>query len=176
MTTDPTAQLKPDRGRRYRLEIQGRLPLFWAANLAAGLATRGISIVSGRAVRQHLDWTAAFVIDATHATTDLDRLDCVRLAQTDCVVTGTAEVQLTRFTCTRLDAGLEVRLYGPDQGGFLAKMLRKMALLTLFPVQFEIATPAGRIEDVFMLSGVGGSAPTENARAAFEKMLTACVA
>lgn len=169
---DATATVRPEGRTTYAVEITGQLPVFWAGNLLAALAARNIDVVSGRGVGEKRNWTAALVLDARRAAVAPDKLDLIALANTDAAPTGGTDLKLTRFALTLLaDGRLEVRVFAPDQSGFLSRFLRAMALVSLFPREFDIDTPGGQIKDRFVVSGAGGMvSPT--ALKAFEKMLT----
>ena len=128
--------------------------------------------MSGRGVGEKRNWTAALVVDARRAAVAPDKLDLIALAHTDAVPTSGTDLKLTRFTLTPLaDGRLEVRVSAPDQPGFLSRLLRTMALVSLFPREFDIDTPGGQIKDRFVVSGAGG-AVSPTALKAFEKILT----
>lgn len=167
---DATAQVHFD-GRNYTAELTGRLPVFWAGNLSAALAALNVAVVSGRGSSANRTWTAALVLDARHATVTPDRLDLIELANTETPPTVEVPLELSRFALAPLaDGRLEVTVAAPDQPAFLSRLLRSMALVSLFLREFEIVTPKGQIKDRFVLSGVGG-AVSPASRAAFEKIL-----
>jgi UTP:GlnB (protein PII) uridylyltransferase len=169
---DATATVRPEGRSLFAVEIAGQLPVFWAGNLLAALAARNIDVVSGRAVGEKRNWTATLVLDARRAAAAPDTLDFVALAHTDAVPTSGTDLKLTSFTLTPLaDGRLEVRVNAPDQPGFLSRLVRTMALVSLFPREFDIDTPGGRINDRFVVSGAGG-AVSPTAVKALEKMLT----
>lgn len=170
---DATAHIRSEGRTTYAVEIAGQLPVFWTGNLVSALSARNIDVVSGRGVGEKRNWTTSLVIDARRAMVPPDKLDLVALANTDAVPTGGTDLKLTRFSLTPLaDGRLEVRVFAPDQPGFLSRMLRTMALVSLFPREFDIDTPGGQIKDRFVVTGAGGVVnPT--AVKAFEKMLNA---
>lgn len=170
-----TAHIRPEGRSTYAVEIAGQLPVFWAGNLLSALAARNIDVVSGRGGGEKRNWTAALVIDARRATVTPDKLDLVALAFTDAVPTSGTDLKLTRFALTPLaDGRLEVRVFAPDQPAFLSRLLRTMALVSLFPREFDIDTPGGQIKDRFVVAGAGG-AVSPPAVKAFEKMLSGYV-
>ena len=166
-----TALVRPDGRTTYAAELTGRLPVFWAGNLTAALAARNIAIVSGRGTSENRKWAAALVLDARGATAAPDKLDLIELANTESPPADGPPLALTRFACDTLtDGRLEVRVSAPDQPAFLSRLLRSMALVSLFLREFEIDTPNGTIRDRFVLSGVGG-AVSPTSQQAFEKIL-----
>ncbi len=168
---DATAQVRPDGRTTYVAEITGRLPVFWAGNLTAALAARNVAIVSGHGAGENRKWAASLVLDARRAAATPDKLDLIELANTDSAPATDAALKLSRFTCTPLaDGRLEVCVFAPDQSGFLSRLLRSMALMSLFLREFEIDTPNGQIKDRFVLSGTGGAVHPAS-RLAFDKML-----
>lgn len=169
---DATATVRPEGRTTYRVEIAGQLPVFWTGNLLSALAARNIDVVSGRGVGEKRNWTTALVIDARRATITPDKLDLVALAFTDAVPTSGTDLKLTRFALAPLaDGRLEVRVFAPDQPAFLSRLVRTMALVSLFPREFDIDTPGGQIKDLFVVAGAGGTA-SPTAVKAFERMLT----
>jgi hypothetical protein len=167
---DAIAQVCPDGLSNYVVEINGCLPVFWAGNLLTALAARNINVISGRGAGENRNWSAKLLIDARRANTSPDRLDVIGLATTEASVIG-GGVKLSRFALhPMLDGRLEVRVFAPDQAGFLSRLLRAMALVSLFPRAFEIDTPNGQIEDRFVVSGTGNTVSTA-ARQALEGIL-----
>lgn len=172
---DATATVRSEGRSTYVVEIAGQLPVFWAGNLLSALAEKNIDVMSGRGVGEKRNWKATLTLDARRAATPPDKLDLVALANTEAVPTGGTELKLTRFALTPLaDGRLEVRVSAPDQSGFLSRLIRSMALVSLFPREFEIDTPGGQIKDRFIVSGAG-NAVSPTALKAFEKMLTGYV-
>ena len=168
---DATAHVRADGRTRFVAEIAGRLPVFWAGNLTAALAARNVAIVSGRGAGENRTWAAELTLDARRATTAPDKLDLVALANAEPLVAAEAPLKLTRFECSPLAGGrLEVRVFAPDQSAFLSRLLRSMALVSLFLREFEIDTPGGQIKDRFVLSAAGGTVSAAS-QAAFEKIL-----
>lgn len=168
---DATALVRPDGRTTYAAELAARLPVFWAGNLAAALAARNIAVVSGRGTSENRKWAATLMLDARRAATAPDKLDLIALANTESPPADGPPLALTRFTCNTLtDGRLEVCVTAPDQPAFLSRLLRSMALVSLFLREFEIDTPNGTIRDRFVLSGVGG-AVSPSPQLAFEKIL-----
>ena len=168
---DATAHVRPDGRTHYVAEISGRLPVFWAGNLLAALAARNIDVVSGRGSGENRRWSATLVLDARRAATPPDQLDLIELASTDAAPAPNNGVRLSRFELKPLaDGRLDVRVFAPDQSGFLSRLLRSMALVGAYLREFEIDTPGGHIQDRFVLGGPGG--PVSSAcRRAFEGIL-----
>ena len=68
-----------------------------------------------------------------------------------------------------------LEIEGEDRVGFLAALLRRMAYLSLFPVELELETSGGRALDRFWLRSAGDRAPSERARVALAASLEALV-
>jgi hypothetical protein len=171
-----TARIALDHARQHRLNLEGEFLPFWIGNLAAGLAAQRVSIVSGRGSGTGLRWNASFLLDFAGSSADAAALDYVALANSENPSLIDTAISLTRCSCRRTPAkSLELTLEGPDQSGFLAKLLRKLALLTLFPMEFEINTQGKQIQDRFILGGIGGVAPSDTLQATLEKVLQACL-
>jgi hypothetical protein len=89
-----------------------------------------------------------------------ESLDYVTLAKTNSTPL-IAAVKLSRYTCSRLPSGaLEARVSGPDQSGFLARLLCRFVLLGLFLTEFDIDTQGDQIDDRFVLVCAGGVSPS----------------
>lgn len=169
---DTSVQILPAGGYSYRLRLDGRLPPLWAGDLASGLAAQEISILSGRGRGAGLNWKAELLLDFTAAQVVPERVDYLKLAASSSGAAFAGKVRLSHFACNRLPNGLlEVWVYGPDQPGFLARVLGRMAVSLLFLAEFDIETRSGRIEDRFVLIGMGGIAPSEEVQKALERNL-----
>lgn len=167
-----SVRITPAQDRTHRLRLEGRLPPLWAGDLATGLAAQEISVLSGRGRGSGLNWTAELLLDFSAAQVSPDRVDYLKLASSSSGTAFAGSIRLTRFACNRLPNGLlEVWVYGPDQPGFLARVLGRMAVSLLFLAEFDIETRAQQIEDRFVLIGMGGLAPTEEVKQALERNL-----
>lgn len=170
----PTFRLNPTGGDLHELVIAGRFRHpHWVAFLLAGLAEQRVSVVSGRASQlAPQQWEAKFLLDFQGASSEPHRVDFVGLAENERRLSGHPPPEVTGFFVTRRpDKALELRLEGPDQIGFLGRMLAKLCMLMLFPSELRIDTVQGRIEDVIVLRGAAGSPPTESLRGSLENML-----
>lgn len=158
----------------YSLKLEGRFshPL-WVKFLFSGLSDLKVSVISGRAVQQLTDgWNASFVLDFATCTVPPDAIDYLGLITQEQAPAWTPSPRLHDFKVTRLpDQGLEVRVRGPDQIGFLGRFLVKMSLLSLFPTEMSIDTVGGEIEDTFDFHGICGAAPSEAVRQSLESLL-----
>ncbi len=170
----PTFTLSATDDGRHELTLGGRFKHpHWVAFLLAGLAEHRVSVVSGRASQlAPQQWEARFLLDFHGCSLAPDRLDFVGLCENERRLSGHPPPDVTGFFVTRRpDKALELRLEGPDQIGFLGRMLAKLCMLMLFPSELRIDTVNGRIEDVIVLRGVAGSAPPESLRGSLENML-----
>ena len=80
--------------------------------------------------------------------------------------------RLARFELKRrTDQLLELKVEGPDQIGFLAAILSRVSILSLFPSCLEIDTQNSQFRDVIVLRGISGRGPSEAAYQALERML-----
>lgn len=157
----------------YSLTVKGRFSHpHWMAFLFAGLAKAGISVVSGRAAQRDGEWEAQVNLDFGQSSATPESLDYVALAlQKPATMDATAPQLLKNHISRRPDASLEITLEGPDQIGFLGRVLGRLSLLMLFPNEIEINTVSGLIRDRLVLRGIGGSPPSAAAQTSLQTML-----
>lgn len=158
--------------------MQGLFPHpHWIAFLFSGLAESQISVVSGRALRDdNHSWDARLPLDFSRARATPEALDYVALAQRKPATADMVVPRLSRFEVLRLrDGALQMILEGPDQIGFLGRLLSRVSLLTLFPIDIEINTDAGTIRDRIVMRGIGGSAPVATTEEALATLLRGLV-
>lgn len=157
------------------LAIDGRFRHpHWVAFLTSALAEQQISVVSGRAVSASgSQWEATFLLDFQRSLVSPERIDYAALAETERRLSSQPPPSLSGFFITRRrDGALSLRLVGPDQIGFLGRMLAKLSMLMLFPTELVVDTVDGRIDDLVVLRGTAGAAPPEGLRGSLESMLT----
>lgn len=161
----------------YSLSIKGQFTHpHWMAFLFAGLAMSGISVVSGRAVQAESGWDAQISLDFSRSNAKPEALDYVAMALQKPLTTDATAPILIKFQITRrVDSSLEVALEGPDQIGFLGRILGRLSLLMLFPTEIEINTVSGTVRDRLVLRGIGGTPPTAVAQSSLETVLRALV-
>jgi len=144
----------------------------WVAFLFTALAAQHISIVSGRALQDaNQEWDARFELNFDRSTSTPDALDYIALTGQTSMPADTAQPQLTSYTLTPRASGLEVQLIGPDQIGFLGRILRRISLLALFPVDIQIATVAGSIKDRITFRAIGGGPVSEGVLSMLDNLL-----
>lgn len=174
----PTATIARNADGLYDLAVKGQFfHPHWVAHLFAGLAAQRVSIVSGRAAEEdELEWSASFTLDFAGSAADPEAVDYVGLAGKT-LPADLAKVVLTGFRVTRRDdQQLELELEGPDQIGFLGRILMRLSLLALFPSSMVINTVGGQIKDRIILHGIGGKGPAEAAKVSLEGTLRQMVA
>jgi hypothetical protein len=153
--------LIPQREHRQLLALKGSFPPQWPGNLAAGLATLHIGIVSGTARKQGFSWDALFTLDFSRHPGLAEPVDFVALAKTDVMNLPEEPIHLSGYTLRRLPSDeLEVTVTGLDQEAFLARLLHMASLMTLFPREFDLDTIGGKIKDRFVFGGAGNMPPT----------------
>ncbi len=158
----------------YELSIYGFFPHpHWMVFLFSGLADSKVSVLSGKAIQDSTRrWDATFRLDFKHSDATPEYMDYVALAQTKSLLSGTGMPKLTAFRLARKrDEGIEVHLEGPDQVGFLGKLLSQASLLALFPVEMEVNTVSSHIQDRIVFRGFGGLAPDAHADVALKNLL-----
>jgi hypothetical protein len=173
----PTSTLLRLPNGLWELVIQGDFSHpHWMAFLFSGLSKYGASVVSGRGAQKDRQWEARITLDFRSSTTNPELLDYVGLAQLKPSISDPVAPRLNSYQITRrLDQSLEVALQGPDQLGFLGRVLSRLSLLMLFPIEVEINTLAGTIRDRIILRGIGGAAPSEAAQKSLDILLKAFI-
>ena len=174
----PQFSLAKSRNRVQQLRICGEFQHpHWIPYLFSGLSNLKVSVMRGTATRAATrDWDATFDLDFTECSRTPDKIDYLTLSQQQTAL-AFAPPTLSQFQITRrTDQSLEVLLHGPDQIGFLGRILSKLALFMLFPTELEIDTVAGRIQDRIVFRSLGGMPPSELAEKSLETMLREFVA
>ena len=161
----------------YQLTLHGQFAHpHWVAFLFASLADQQVSVVSGRAAQTDLQqWEACLDLDFRRSTAAPDALDYEALARRRPPSSDLSLPRLTAFTLMRQPHGLEARLEGPDQIGFLGRLLNRVCLLGLFPVEIKIATHAGQIRDAVVFQSIGNAVPDAAVEATLRSTLQAMV-
>ena len=162
----------------HELRLQGPFPHpHWIAFLFAGLAQSGVSVVSGRAVQDDKqEWDARINLDFKNSKVTPESLDYIALAARKPVSADMTIPRLSRFQITpRYDGSLEVTLEGPDQIGFLGRLLGRLSLLMLFPSELDINTVSGTIRDRIVLRGIMGTLPAQTMKESLETLLKGLV-
>lgn len=175
----PKAMVTPAAHGLQELKIQGLFPHpHWMVFLLSGLADRQVSVVGGRAIQQiNHSWLANFQLDFRRSATQPEGVDYLLLAGQRASHAPTAPPRLTSFSVVRRpDSALEMTVHGPDQLGFLGKLLGEVSLLALYPTEMEINTLGGQIKDKIVLRGIAGSAPSESIEHSLRDLLQGFVA
>lgn len=151
------------RGHELTVSLFGHLTLNWLGQLGAALSRRGIGIVDVDAVREASGhWRALVQLRAPRGS-EAEHLDYFALASEHAPDSSDpTRPRLEYFELTRLSSGmLELRVEGRDELGFLSALFARLAFLGLFADRIHAKTHADRIDDVLLLRGVGGGAPSE---------------
>lgn len=177
----PQSSISPLHNQQYELKINGRFTHpHWLAFLFSGLSAARVSVVSGRAAQVETQWDARCILDFTGSDAAPNSLDYVTLAlqrpASVGVGGGAGALALGRYQIARRqDQSLEVWLHGPDQIGFLGRVLSRLSLIMLFPTEIDINTRAGQIQDYMVFRGIGGMAPNDDAQKSLDILLKSCV-
>jgi hypothetical protein len=158
-----------------RWELSGRFEHpHWLAHLCTGLADIGISVVTGHAVRRTTGiWDAQLEVDVTGSAVAPEEVDLVALAAEPPRSREPAPLRLASVEVSRREDGyLVVRVSAVDELGFLSRLLRRVSLLTLHPVEVTVATRAGVVDDRLVLSGIGSHVPSEEIHELLVHVLT----
>ena len=156
------------------LRIQGFFAYpHWMVSLLSGLMESQIAVVTGKAVQdRQQQWDARFRLDFQRSKSSPENVPYIVLTQRRAASNFSEPLRLTHFQIERrADQSMEVRLEGPDQLGFLGRLLCEMSLLALFPVEMDINTSGGNINDKIVFRGFGGLAPGPHIDAALENLL-----
>ncbi len=173
----PQATLSHLPNNTYALKIQGRFTHpHWMAFLFSGLSAAKVSVMSGHAAQDEAGWNAQWILDFSRSDAAPESLDYVALALQRSTPTGTMAPTLTEYKIARRsDQSLEVHLQGPDQIGFLGRVLSRLSLIMLFPVSIDISTTGGLLRDTIVFRGIGGMAPNDDAQKSLDILLKSYV-
>jgi hypothetical protein len=162
----------------FELMLQGRMEHpHWVAMLFRGLAELRISVVSGRAIETAMQqWEAKFTLDFTSSQVVPEEFDFAALARREGPTSLDPHIpRLSNYSIMRREGkGLEVLLQGPDQVGFLGRLLSRLAMLMLFPTELEINTENARINDRLVFGDISADA-FESTQKALDTMLSSFV-
>ncbi|MCE9530214.1 MAG: hypothetical protein K8T89_03625 [Planctomycetes bacterium] len=162
---------------RYELTLKGSFPFQWPGNLASALAALRINVISGVARKENLTWQATFKLDCKRYLGTPDRIDFTELAKKEPDHLPEEAIRLSAFTLQHLPSGeLEAIVCGPDQIGFLARFLRRISILGLFPRSFELDTVREQVRDRFVLGCIGTLMPPPSLVAVLNSTLQTLVA
>jgi hypothetical protein len=161
-------------GGLHEVRLRGRCyNPHWIAALFSALSQSCVSIVSGDALRdKQKEWAIRLALDFRRSPHKPEDLNYAEMTKLRLPTQATAMPQLSHFAISRrTDEGLEVLLAGPDQMGFLGRVLVKASALGLYPTELEIKTVGGLIRDRVVLRGIGGGAPDGDAEIALQALL-----
>jgi hypothetical protein len=159
----------------FRVRLGGLLRASWMAALCNRLADARISIEHTHARLAHDNsWIAelhVFPLDGAPSPLAIPYIDLVETEES------------TSLTPLRLDSyrlidsrdyggSLMLTLEGPDTLGLLGSLLAPLAGLGLFPVEVHIETRNGRAYDCLWLGAGPGVAPSANAKASLDQLLS----
>ncbi len=170
----PKATVTPTANGLQELKVQG---LFhhphWMVFLLSGLADRQVSVLGGCATQQiSHTWEAVFQLDFRNSGITPESVNYLALTGHNASYAPAAPPILSAFQMRRrADNALEITVQGPDQIGFLSKLLGGVSLLALYPTELEINTIGGQIKDRVVLRGIGGSAPRDSTEASLQTLL-----
>ncbi|SFI38277.1 hypothetical protein [Planctomicrobium piriforme] len=174
MATRPKVEVSSHPAGGYSVSLDGEfLHPHWVAFLFAGLSANGVSVISGQAQQRSLaTWSANFQLDFSRAMQTAQSIDYLALTDQEQLPLVSDIPRLTGFQIQRrTDESLEVRLEANDQLGFLGRLLGKICMLGLFPVEMVISTIGNRIQDTLIFRGIAGMAPSEATRQRLESVL-----
>jgi hypothetical protein len=162
----------------YELSMSGRLHRpHWVVQLFAALSQLHVSICSGYATQDDAGgWQSKFVLDFSNSSANPQELDYATFTEQTATGDRSGTPKLSRFELKRrADQFLVLKVEGPDQIGFLAAILNRVSILSLFPSSLEIDTYKGEIRDAIVLRGISGRGPSDAAYQTLERMLRAFI-
>lgn len=157
--------------RRFRLSIDGELPLGWSAIVAANLTKLGCDVEHAQAsLDDRGGWTGVFEgtrpLGFLGVTAEELLFDAMGSAPS--VVPNLVTHSIMRDST---NGRLEVHVRAHDASGLLAAFLRHFGMLGLFPHSFEVRTDRGHADDRFTLAGIAGSRASERSEREFARLL-----
>lgn len=156
-SSDAAFEVVPAEAGVLRARLEAHLPPGWLGNLTAQLAARGVSIDRAHARGEDTGlWRASFEVRCDPGTALPE--DWVALARRPGREGFRTDLPIESYALRRPpDAphALDLRVRGRDTVGFLAALLRRLAFLALFPVEAEIETKDGRVDDRLALRSAG---------------------
>lgn len=166
-----TLIFEPIGPRRFRLGIDGELPLGWAAIVASNLTKLGCDVEHARArLDERGAWSGAF--EGTRPLgfhgVSAEELLFDAMGSAPSVVPNLVVHAMMRDSTT---GRLEVHVRAHDTSGLLASFLRHFGMLGLFPHSFEVRTDRGHADDRFVLAGIGGSRASERSERETARLL-----
>jgi hypothetical protein len=163
---------------RLRWELSGSFPHpHWLAHVCSGLSDLGIAVLTGHAVRRPSGtWKAHLDVDVSRSAVPVSQVDPVALAAVPPRGRDLLPLRLTSAEVVRRDDGLvQLDVTAPDELGFLGRLLRRVALMTLHPVEVSVATRDGRVHDRLVLAGIGATVPGEEVMMLLHRVVSGLV-
>jgi len=157
-----------------RWDLSGRYQHpHWLAHVCGALGDRGISVTAGHALRRSAgEWEGHLDLDASASTVPTGPADLPALAAITRRRNDKEELRLSSVTLARLDDGfLRLDVSAPDELGFLGRLLRRVSLLGLYPVEVRVATRVGTVQDRLVLAGIGSTRPSQDIGDVLEQVL-----
>lgn len=159
----------------HAVRISGRLPPGWIGAFSLACSPLGIDIRQGFARRPGPSrWTSEFLVASAAGSPAVERMDFLALARQESAAAPLESIGIDRYVIRRphlASSELELEVEGRDQIGFLGSLLKRLALLALFPHEVEIETRGDIVSDRFLVSSLGGRRPSQEALDALEAML-----
>ena len=152
----------------YQVRLEGAFRPGWVGNVCSGLASAGISVDRAYAARSpDARWRAEFDVRQLHSGPSPKDVPYALLADKEPNLDTPDTLVLESFSITPSAAhggSLELAIEARDTLGFLGALLGKLAFVSLFPVELRVETHGDRVLDRLWLTGIGGSAPSVEAR------------
>jgi hypothetical protein len=73
------------------------------------------------------------------------------------------------------DGLVQLDVTAPDELGFLGRLLRRVSLMTLHPVEVSVATHDGRVHDRLVLAGIGATVPSDEVMMLLQRVVSGLV-
>lgn len=158
----------------FALELSGSFPPEWAGSLCAGLSARRISVERGFAKQvRRGTWESLFVLRPMDPGIKMEQVNYRAIAMLPKRQKAEAKPKISSFKLETKGGALSVSIRAPDELGLLGRLLGSFSFLMLFVHEMQFQTVGREAQDLFVLRGLAGMAPSEEACARLAASLQA---
>lgn len=173
----PEVKITPKDAGKYLINISGRLPLGWIGALSIRLSQSEINIENGSGeIGENGLWRARLEVQPLGLRFEPTPELILRFIKEGGVYArmNSYPITLNGFflrDSPKDDGSVLAEIFADDSVGFLAAVLNKFSLFSLYPREFRIDTVNNSISDSFLLYGIGGSKPSQSSVVSLGKSL-----